>query len=84
MGLKDLASGAVQAYGEHRHVKAEREVEAAVNAAANQRYDIEVNKGSMSARAQTQKLNARWAAGWSLHTAYEQAGNTVFIYEKRA
>ncbi len=81
-GLKNLAGSAAQAYGEHRQVKAEKEAHAAAGVAFNQRYDIEVNKGSMNAGAQTRKLNARWVQGWRLHTAYEQHGNTVFIFER--
>jgi hypothetical protein len=45
-------------------------------------YDAEVNKGSISIRWLPKKLNERAAAGWRLHTMFEQHGNTVMIFER--
>ena len=45
-------------------------------------YDAEVNKRDVNMRSYAAKLNARARQGWRLHTAFEQAGNTVTIYER--
>lgn len=47
------------------------------------RYDVEVNKGSMNAGATARHLNGRWADGWRLHTMLAQDGNTVLVFERR-
>lgn len=31
----------------------------------------------------TDKLNARYAEGWRLHTMIEQGGNTLMVFERR-
>lgn len=47
-------------------------------------YMTEVNKGSINMSTLTDKLNARYAEGWRLHTMFEQDGNTVCVFEQRA
>ena len=47
-------------------------------------YMTEVNKGSINMSTLTDKLNARYAEGWRLHTMLEQNGNTVCVFERRA
>lgn len=46
-------------------------------------YVTEVNKGGVNMSTLTDKLNARWNEGYRLHTALEQNGNTVLIFERR-
>jgi hypothetical protein len=46
-------------------------------------YLTEVNKGSVNMSTLTDKLNSRWEEGYRLHTALEQNGNTVLIFERR-
>lgn len=45
-------------------------------------YVTDVNKGSVNMRTFTAMLNEKARAGWRLHTAYEQDGNTVCIFER--
>ena len=45
-------------------------------------YDTAVNKGSTNMKAFAAVLNERARAGWRLHTAFEQDGNTVTIFER--
>ncbi len=47
-------------------------------------YDVEVNKRGLSVKALTNTLNQRWENGWRLAHLFEQRGNTVLVYEKRA
>lgn len=46
-------------------------------------YFTEVNKGSINMSTLTDRLNARYADGWRLHTMLEQNGNTVCVFERR-
>lgn len=46
-------------------------------------YDTEVNKRSLNMAVYAQRLNARARDGWRLHTAFEQGGNTVSIFERQ-
>lgn len=46
-------------------------------------YDAEVNKKSVNALpGRATELNTRAKKGWRLHTAFEQDGNTITIYER--
>lgn len=47
------------------------------------RYDAVVNKKSINMAVLTQQLNQRWEHGWRLAHIYEQAGNSVMIFERR-
>ena len=47
-------------------------------------YDVEVNKRGLSVKALTKTLNQRWENGWRLAHLFEQRGNTVLVFEKRA
>lgn len=46
-------------------------------------YLTEVNKGSVNMSTLTDKLNARYAEGWRLHTMLEQNGNTLMVFERQ-
>ena len=46
-------------------------------------YEAEVNKGSLNMGAFTARLNQRYETGWKLAHAFEQDGNTVFVWERR-
>lgn len=59
-----------------QQAQAERQVPA-----AGDRYDVEVNTGSVNMRRLAGHLNDRARAGWQLHTALEQDGNLVLIWE---
>ncbi len=48
------------------------------------RYETSVNKGSINMRSFEATLNDRAKAGWRLHTAFEQDGNTILIFESYA
>lgn len=45
-------------------------------------YHVEVNKKDLNVGKFTERLNQMAANGWRLHTAFEQSGNTVVIYER--
>lgn len=47
-------------------------------------YDTEVNKKGLNMRVFAGMLNDRAKNGWRLHTAFEQDGNTVCIFEREA
>lgn len=47
------------------------------------RYEAVVNKKSINMGVLTQQLNQRWEHGWRLAHVYEQAGNSVLIFERR-
>ena len=47
-------------------------------------YTTEVNKGSINMSTLTDKLNAKWDQGWRLHSIFEQKGNTITVFERRA
>ena len=57
---------------------------AAIAKANVQHYDVEVNKRGLSVKALTKTLNGRWDNGWRLAHLFEQRGNTVLVFEKRA
>ena len=44
-------------------------------------YDTSVNKGSVNMNSLAKYLNQRSENGWRLHSIFEQAGNTVMIFE---
>lgn len=46
-------------------------------------YDCEVNRGDLSMHWFKDTLNDRWKDGWKLAQAFEQAGNTVVVWERR-
>lgn len=46
-------------------------------------YDTEVNKADVNMGKLAKTLNDRAAQGWRLHTALEQGGNLVMIFEKQ-
>lgn len=98
MGLLDRASDALDRAAERskEDVEAAREKTAAakqehaeIKAAAQadratrERYDAEVNKGSIRMGNLKRVLNQRWSEGWRLHTTFEQDGNTVMVFERR-
>ncbi len=45
-------------------------------------YDAEVNRGDLDVGSLTKKLNKRHDEGWKLAHIFEQAGNTVMIWQK--
>lgn len=47
-------------------------------------YDAEVNKGSLNMGSFTTKLNQRYEQGWRLSHLFEQAGNTVLVWERHS
>jgi hypothetical protein len=46
-------------------------------------YDCEVNRGELSMMWLKDTLNDRWSDGWKLAQVFEQAGNTVIVWERR-
>jgi hypothetical protein len=46
-------------------------------------YVTRVNKGGLDVERHSDYLNKVWAAGYQLHTALEQNGNTLMIFERR-
>lgn len=68
MGLRDIRAAAATAVAEKTN--------------ATGRYFTEVNRGSVNMSSLTKRLNEMADQGWRLHTAFEQAGNTVLIYER--
>jgi hypothetical protein len=46
-------------------------------------YEAEVNLGSINVGHFTRQLNDRWERGWRLARIFEQAGNTIVIWERR-
>ena len=83
MGFKNVVGSAVQAQKDMNQ-RGKDQRAAAVEALPDPQYHMEVNKNSMNMNHQTQRLNHLWAQGWKLHTALEQNGNTVFVFERRA
>lgn len=59
------------------------EGKAAYAQATSGHYEATVNKGSVSMTQLSATLNKRWGAGWELAHIFEQAGNTVTIWERR-
>lgn len=49
---------------------------------ADSHYDTEVNRGDLDTGSLTRKLNKRHEDGWKLAHIFEQAGNTVMVFEK--
>jgi hypothetical protein len=49
---------------------------------ADDHYEVEVNRGDLSTGSLTRDLNKRHAQGWKLAHIFEQAGNTVMVFEK--
>lgn len=47
-------------------------------------YDCEVNRGDLNMGWLRDTLNDRWEDGWRLSSMFEQAGNTVIVFEKRS
>jgi hypothetical protein len=46
------------------------------------KYEVEVNKGRLSAMGLSASLNMRAGKGWRLAHIFEQHGNTVLIFEQ--
>ncbi len=46
-------------------------------------FEAEVNKGSINMAVWQQHLNERFAQGYRLAFCFEQAGNTVMVFERR-
>lgn len=46
-------------------------------------YDAEVNEGGINMALFSRELNSRWEKGWKLARVFEQAGNTVIVWERR-
>lgn len=83
MGLRDkIEKAAAGASAAAPQPAAAAPQPAAVSAGQRFEYDAEVNKKSLNMGAYAAKLNARARQGWRLHTAFEQDGNTVSIYER--
>ncbi len=51
---------------------------------ADGHYDCEVNQGDLSMHWLRDTLNDRWNDGYRLSTVFEQAGNTIVVFEKRS
>lgn len=64
--------------------KAKDKLEEAQKVMADSPYAISVNRGSMSQDWFRRHAAEWWAKGYELHTAFEQAGNTVMVWQKRA
>jgi hypothetical protein len=47
-------------------------------------YEAEVNRGDLNVDHFTRQLNNRWERGWRLARLFEQSGNTVIVWERRA
>lgn len=62
----------------------ERVQEARAESQARKHYECEVNKGSFNVAAFERQLNERWDSGWQLSHIFEQAGNTVVVWARRA
>lgn len=52
--------------------------------ARDRQYEVDLNEGALSMRWLEDRLNDRWRDGWALHSIFEQAGNTVIVFERRA
>lgn len=77
--------GAARAFAESAKEQATAHSEERQRIAANRPpggwYITDVNKGSVNMRALGGTLNARRDAGYRLHSIFEQAGNTVMVFE---
>jgi hypothetical protein len=47
-------------------------------------YVTRVNTGGLDVERHTDYLNRVYAAGYRLHSIFEQKGNTVMVFERRA
>ena len=47
-------------------------------------YEAEVNRGDINMDHFTNQLNQRWDNGWRLARLFEQSGNTIIVWERRA
>jgi hypothetical protein len=47
-------------------------------------YMTEVHKGSINMSKLADQLNERYEEGWELHSIFEQDGNGVTVYQRRA
>jgi hypothetical protein len=47
-------------------------------------YVTRVNKGGLDVERHTDYLNRAFGAGFKLHSIFEQNGNTVMVFERRA
>lgn len=45
-------------------------------------YEAEVNRGDLDVGSLSKKLNKRYDEGWKLAHIFEQAGNTVMVWER--
>ena len=52
--------------------------------AAGDQYVTRVNKGGLDVERHTDYLNKVYRAGFALFSIFEQNGNTVMIFERRA
>lgn len=50
-------------------------------ACSGNHYEAEVNKGSINMRHFASMASSRYSQGWRLAHLYEQAGNTVMVWE---
>jgi hypothetical protein len=62
----------------------ERVQEARAETQARKHYEVEVNKGSLNVSGFERQMNGRWDSGWRLSHIFEQSGNTVVVWERRA
>jgi len=51
---------------------------------AGDQYVTRVNKGRLDVERHTDMLNKAFVAGFALHSIFEQNGNTVMVFERRA
>ncbi len=49
---------------------------------ADDHYQVEVNRGDLNTGSLTRELNKKHAQGWKLAHIFEQAANTVMVFEK--
>ena len=52
--------------------------------AQGDQYVARVNTNRLDIERHTDYLNKVWAAGFRLHSIFEQNGNTVMVFERRA
>lgn len=45
-------------------------------------YEAEVNRGDLDVGSFTRTLNKRHEGGWKLSHIFEQAGNTIMVWEQ--
>lgn len=78
MGLMDRRAALLEDKAAEKEARSEARGEV-----TGQRYVTEVNRGSVNMTAYQERLNTMWHKGYRLHTAFEQDGNTVTIFERR-